>query len=156
MRVRFGTLILGVWVPDRCLSPRQVFESQTGVETGFRVTRDWIHDLIVARGFVLTICWICASYRTVHASIITRFCLNSSWHCLVASTNARRLLNFNARLLFALLPFGRPPALSSPVFSSEAVPVVSNVNDESVEGDSSLLQQPWSCRCYLHLVDVIS
>jgi hypothetical protein len=41
-------------------------------ETGFRVTRDWIHDLILARGFALTICWICASYRTVHASIITR------------------------------------------------------------------------------------
>jgi hypothetical protein len=53
------------------LSPRQVFESQTGVGTGFRVTRDWIHDLIYSRGFALTICWICASYRTVHASIIT-------------------------------------------------------------------------------------
>ena len=53
------------------LRPRQVFESQTGVETGFRVTRDWIHDLIFARGFALTLCWIFASYRTVHASIIT-------------------------------------------------------------------------------------
>jgi hypothetical protein len=42
-------------------------------ETGFRVTRDWIHDLIYSRGFALTICWICASYRTVHASIITYY-----------------------------------------------------------------------------------
>ena len=73
--------------------------------------------------------------------------LSAPWYCFVASSSASRWRCFTSRLLYPLLPLGRPPVVLSssalvvvapivvPVAAAVSLlpPEVSNVNAESVE-----------------------
>ena len=70
------------------------------------------------------------------------FFFSSSWYSCVAASIASRSRCFESRLLSALLPFGRPPTLSTLVLVEPAIVLpllpapVSSVNSERIEVDS--------------------